>query len=115
MFSDSTILSLIYTLQLLHDVLQNGVIIISVSAVYRNLAYAVIVPEPGYAMEIQSPVPWPKDGAVSFESNSLSYSREGSMGISRNLLCCVPWGEVWHRRTARSWKVVYYKCTVLIG
>ena len=48
------------------------------SAVYRNLACAEIVSEPGYAMEIQPPVPWPKDGAVSFENISLSYSREGS-------------------------------------
>ena len=52
---------------MLRDVWQNGVIIISMSAVYRNLAYAEIVPEPGYAMEIQPPGPWPKDGAVSFE------------------------------------------------
>ena len=48
------------------------------SAVHRNLACAEIVPEPGYAMEIQPPVPWPKDGAISFENISLSYTREGS-------------------------------------
>ena len=48
------------------------------SAVDRNLACSAIEPEPGYAIEIQPPVPWPKDGEISFENISLSYSREGS-------------------------------------
>lgn len=48
------------------------------SAVDRNLACSAIDPEPGYAIEIQPPVPWPKDGEISFENISLSYSREGS-------------------------------------
>lgn len=48
------------------------------SAVDRNLACSEIEREPGYAIEIQPPIPWPKDGGISFECVSLSYSREGS-------------------------------------
>lgn len=82
LLSALTILSLIYVLQLSHDMSQNGIkrcleVENYMSAVDRNLACSEIEPEPGYGIEMQPPVPWPKDGVVNFECVSLSYSREG--------------------------------------
>jgi len=62
LYSAIAILSLIYALQLSHDMSQNGVrrcfeVENYMSAVDRNLACSVIDPEPGYALEIQPPVP----------------------------------------------------------
>lgn len=48
------------------------------SAVDRNLACSEIEPEPGYLNEMLPPLQWPKDGRISFECASLSYSEEGA-------------------------------------
>ncbi|XP_068720659.1 multidrug resistance-associated protein 5-like [Montipora capricornis] len=47
------------------------------SAVRRNLACSAIEPEPSYTIEMSPPLPWPKDGKISLEYVSFSYSREG--------------------------------------
>lgn len=62
------------------------------SAVDRSLACSEIEPEPGYAIETQPPVPWPKDGGINFECVSLSYSREGSR-VLKDIFFTVQPGE----------------------
>ena len=51
------------------------------SAVERNQTCSEIESEPGYAIGTQPPIPWPKEGAIRFESVSFSYHKEGTRAL----------------------------------